>query len=84
MQTLQFPSGLEEAFKQNIEDHLPAVPLEQEAPKIVVEESPQIDNLRERILEGLKVATAYADRLADPDYAKAVRDKLSRSNVRGF
>lgn len=41
------------------------------------------DVLSERVIEGLKIAVAYADRLEDPEYAAAVMDKLLRSNVRG-
>ena len=78
MATLSIPPAIEEAINRQIQVR------EQEErgePVIPVEDSPDV--LRERILEGLTVAAAFADRLADPEYAQAVRDKLTRSNVRG-
>jgi hypothetical protein len=78
---IQFPEDIEKLIEENI------VKREQEdaannKPEILVEDYPII-GYRERIMDGLKVAIAYADRLQDQDFAKAVRDKLCRSNVRG-
>lgn len=76
MNQIQIPPVIEEAIerqirKQKIEGTLP----------IAVEDTPSVE--RERILEGLTIASAFADRLQDEQYAAAVRDKLVRSNVRG-
>lgn len=50
---------------------------------INVEEEPVSEDLQTRIIQGLAVAMQYADRLPDGEFAKAVREKLCRSNVRG-
>lgn len=83
MNSIEFPSVVEEAINRAIQQ---SNLQEQQSPGseqdvIVVEDTPNV--IRERILEGLTIASAFADRLQDEDYARAVREKLVRSNVRG-
>jgi hypothetical protein len=79
MPTMQIPVAIEQGIERMVAE---AEGREYAPPEqIQVVDSP--DELRERILDGLNIASAYADRLADEAYAAAVRDKLTRSNVRG-
>lgn len=52
-----------------------------EAPKVVVEDTPT--DLRERVLDGFRMALGYADRLQDTATADMMKARLSRSAVRG-
>ena len=83
MNHIEFPNAIEEAINRSIQQQeLQERQSQAENPvHIVVEDTPNV--LRERILEGLTIASAFADRLQDEDYARAVREKLVRSNVRG-
>lgn len=46
-------------------------------------EKPKENNVSERILDAYDVAVEYANQLTDPEFASAVKQKLSRSSVRG-
>lgn len=80
MPTMQIPTAIEEGIERMVAE-AEGRTYEPKLDLIQVEDTP--DALRERILEGLNIASAYADRLEDQAYANAVRDKLTRSNVRG-
>lgn len=81
MPTMQIPTAISEGIDRMIAESEGREYKPDTSSNIQVEDTPDI--LRERILEGLNIAAAYAERLTDDAYAAAVRDKLTRSNVRG-
>ena len=86
MQTLLHPDDTEiQSNEPNVEDMYRAIEHNHGidlSDRVVVEDGPDF-SVRDRILEGLEIATEYAARLTEADYAAAVIDKLTRSNVRG-
>ena len=89
MNTLQFPAGF--TIKDEIDVQPPVNPMiiidhnEQESPQatqhIVVHDTPS--PLRERVIDGYKIAVTWAERTEDAEYGKKMLARLSKSGVSG-